>query len=219
MNDPRPTHPPRVKFDTLFTDPRHYRGDARLARTAIRRGWLNDAPQADRDALIERLHAAMIELGEPDAGTTRTGRRIMAQLGVIGAIVDASGASQTAALRIHRYFSVGTPTVASGILTGRPRERWHVSDRPNRIDANAVRRQAKAEGWDPRDLSTINVRPANAPAAAGERVILAVGSVPVGGWRVWLICPGCGQRRTHLYPTGAGVRCRRCARLGYGTAG
>lgn len=37
---PRPQAPGRSLFDTLWTDPRHYRGDTRLARTAVRRGWL-----------------------------------------------------------------------------------------------------------------------------------------------------------------------------------
>jgi len=51
----------RERFDTLFSDPRHERGDLRLMRTAIRRGWLDDAPQETRDALIERFGQAARE--------------------------------------------------------------------------------------------------------------------------------------------------------------
>jgi hypothetical protein len=42
-------------------------------RTAIRRGWLNDAPQADRDALVARFEQASAErrADDPDATNFR----------------------------------------------------------------------------------------------------------------------------------------------------
>lgn len=49
------------RFSTPFADPRHYRGDCRLLRTAVRRGWLDDAPQDVRDALVDRFNAATAE--------------------------------------------------------------------------------------------------------------------------------------------------------------
>ncbi len=36
--------PERVRFEGLFAEPRHYRGDLRLFRTAVRRGLLSDSP-------------------------------------------------------------------------------------------------------------------------------------------------------------------------------
>jgi hypothetical protein len=59
---PEPHQSSRPKFDTMFTDARHYRGDCRLLRTAVRHGWMDEAPQADRDALIARLFQSYDEL-------------------------------------------------------------------------------------------------------------------------------------------------------------
>lgn len=58
---PREDSPTRPKFDALFAEARHYRGDCRLVRTAIRRGWMKDVPQEDRDALIRRFTQAQSE--------------------------------------------------------------------------------------------------------------------------------------------------------------
>lgn len=55
----RGRHAPREPFDTLFTDRRHFRGDCRLMRTALRRGWLDNAPDAVRDALVARFEEAV----------------------------------------------------------------------------------------------------------------------------------------------------------------
>jgi hypothetical protein len=88
------------------------------------------------------------------------------------------------------------------------RERWHVSDFPERLDANAVRRHAKAEGIDLATLKAIEVRSAD---LAPERVDLSVEADRLCGWRLRLLCPACSSRMVHLYATRAGVRCRRCA--------
>lgn len=61
MSQSEHTGVPRPMFGTLFADPRHYRGDLRLMRMAIRRGWLNDVPQATRDALVARFEQARAE--------------------------------------------------------------------------------------------------------------------------------------------------------------
>lgn len=199
---------PRPKFDTLFADPRHYRGDCRLMRTAVRRGWLNDAPQADRDALVARFEQATQE--REAAGFVSEGQRIRTLFAEVRAAIDLELAGQRAEQgeRQIAYFGKRDPV-------GRPRERWHVSDYPKRIDAKELRRRAEADGTDLRTLRVIDVRPADEPGDPGERVALAVIADAKGGWQVWLICPCCEGRRQHLYPTRAGVRCRKCAGITY----
>jgi hypothetical protein len=208
MNTNDHAHAPRPKFDTLFADPRHYRGDLRPMRTAIRRGWLNDAPQADRDALVARFEQASDERRADDPDT----RNFRALLGECYAMIELDRANSAPIHRALRYAWAGELTDRN---TGRPRERWHVSDYPNRIDANELRRRAKADGTDLRTLHAIDVRPADKPDDPGERIALAVVADARYGWRVWLVCPRCKCRRAHLYPARAGVRCRKCAGIAY----
>lgn len=204
----------RPKFDTLFTDARHFRGDCRLVRRAVRAGWMDSCPQADRDALVARL----VKAGEDRRALAfaSEGQQVRALLAYAGAVVQLTGEDQRAALAWLRYCWAGERTAQT---TGRPRERWHVAERPDRIDANAVRRQAKAQGFDLKALRAILVQRAGDEGDAGERVALAVVAERRYGWRVWLVCPRCHSRRAHLYPTRTGVRCRACARIGYGPAG
>lgn len=207
MTDP---NGPRPKFDTLFADPRHYRGDCRLLRTAVRRGWLNDAPQADRDALVARFEQAARE--RDAAGFVSDGQQARALLGWARVGIEMVGTDQLQALRALRYCCAGE---RDGRTTGRPRERWHVSDYPHRIDANELRRRALADGTDLRTLDAIHLRWPDAPEDAGERVALAVAPDARYGVRVWLVCPRCKRRRVYLYLVRAGVRCRNCACIGY----
>ena len=62
-------HAPRTKFDTLFSEPRHYRADLRLLFTAIRHRWLNDASQAERETLAARFEQAIAERPADDPAT------------------------------------------------------------------------------------------------------------------------------------------------------
>jgi len=101
---------------------------------------------------------------------------------------------------------------------GRRRTRWRVSDFPNRIDAQTVRQQAKAEGVDLLALRWIDVRPADKPDGPGERVALEVVRDALCGPRVWLLCPRCCRRCRHLFPTVSGITCRQCAAIGYARA-
>jgi hypothetical protein len=197
----------RRKFDTLFADPRHYRGDCRLMRTAIRQGWLNNAPQPDRDALVARFEQATRERREADPDGQSV-RRLLAECRVV---LELERANQVPMLRTLRYTWAGALTGR----TGRPRERWHVSDYPNRIDANELRRRAKAEGLNLPTVHAIDLWPADAPEDARERVALAVALDARYRWRLWLVCPRCKCRRVHLYRTRANVRCRKCAGLNY----
>jgi hypothetical protein len=73
-------------------------------------------------------------------------------------MIELQRADQDPLLRALRHSWAGELTDRN---TGRPREHWHVSDYPNPIDANELR------------------------------------------------------RRAHLYPVRVGVRCRRCAGIGY----
>ncbi len=201
-------HTPRAKFDTLFLDPRHYRGDCRLMRTAIRRGWLDAAPQADRDALLARFEQA---IGERDAAGfvsyTQECRAILARARAMIAAVAVDQRDE----RREFYARIAGVEVWAG---GRPRERRHVGDYPTRLDAHDLRRRAIAEGIDLRTLKTVTVGGELDPAR-GERIGLAVAPDARYGWRVWLVCPGCESRRAHLFPIRGGFRCRICANIGH----
>ena len=204
----------RPKFDTLFADPRHYRADCRLMRAAIRRGWLDDAPQADRDALMMRFTEANRER-EATGFTSdmQQARVIHAQASVL---LECVGKPIRELTRALRYCWVGDPDNAAGQTTGRPRERWHVAEHPNRIDANTIRRRAIAAGTDLRELNAIIVERNGRSGVVRDRIALEVVEDVRYGWRVWLLCPRCGRRRLHLYPVRAGMRCRVCAGLRYG---
>lgn len=196
-------------FESLFADPRHYRGDCRLVRTAIRRGWLDDLPQADRVALVARFDAvtAKRHAADPD------GRNVRAMLAESLVVLELSKANASPIFRALRYAWDGATTDRT---TGRPRERWYVTDHPDRIDAHAIRRRARAEGIDARALHAIRVVLAGTPGEPGERVALVVTPDARVGWRLWLVCPRCGSRRVHLYPVRAGVLCRACAGIRHG---
>lgn len=94
--------------------------------------------------------------------------------------------------------------------------------RPRKRAAYRATRLAKAEaaGTDLQTLRevTVTCNRAEGPARA-ERIRLAVSPDPRWGWRVWLLCPQCGLRRAHLYPTTYGIMCRGCGELGYGRPG
>lgn len=52
---------------------------------------------------------------------------------------------------------------------------------------------------------------------AGFAITLEPALQPLGGYRWWLMCPGCGRRRTRLFESSAGLRCRTCEGLAYET--
>ena len=95
----KPLHSaPPPKFLALFADPRHYRADLRLLRMAIRRGWLADAPQADRDALVARFHHASAERQANDPH----GRNTRATLAECSALLTLARADLDAITRTRR---------------------------------------------------------------------------------------------------------------------
>jgi hypothetical protein len=177
-------------------------------RTSVGRGWLNDAPQEARDALVARFEQASAERQADDPDATNF-RALFAEC---RAAIELNRANLAPPILALRYAWAGALTDRA---TGRPRERWRVRDSPNRLDASEVRRRAKADGIDVGTLAAIDARPADRPDAPGERIALAVATDARDGWRVWLVCPRCKSRRLHLYPVRAGVRCRECARIAY----
>jgi len=179
-------------------------------RTAIRRGWLDDAPQAERDALAARFAQAMRDREATDYATD--GQRLRVLSAEIWAGLEMNRQALDARSRLLRYAWAGELTDRD---TGRPRERFHVADYSSRIDANELRRRALADGVDLRTLHAIDVRPADKPDGPGERIALAVVADTRYGVRLWLVCSRCKARRLHLYPGRAGVRCRRCAGIDY----
>src|SRR5690606_30100455 len=91
----------------------------------------------------------------------------------------------------RRELRVWWSELMGGPGTGRPRERWHVGDYPNRIGANDLRRRAIAEGLDLAALHSIIVRTTDEPNDPGERIALAMVADPRYRWRLWLVCPRC----------------------------
>lgn len=195
-----------------------------MVASAIRRGWLASVAQEDRDALSARFEHAMLARMAADPND-RNHRARHAEVAVVLAQLQ----SMCKAASVLQYAWAGEFT---GQTTGRPRTRWYVSDFPNRIDANELRRRMIAEGMDPSRAEAIEVRPADspdtpaapdAPAWTGERIALAVDTDARYAWRLWLVCPKCQCNRTHLYPVrgklppgGTRIVCRECAGITHG---
>lgn len=211
-DDPPPAHGPRVRFDSLFADPRHYRGDLRLFRTAIRRGWLDDAPDDVRAALVRRFEAAVDErrerCPEPEPGK-RPGKWVRPVMAECWAMIELERDNLAPVLLECRYWFRGG---WSGQTTGRPRSRARASDFRSVIDANAIRQRAKAAGIDLRTVEWVTAAtdPHDAPGAWSQRVAVVVAADRVYGLRLTLVCPRCGTRRGRLFPSGCGMRCRAC---------
>src|SRR5690349_19318463 len=115
MTTDKQAHAPRQRFDTLFIDPHHYRADCRMVRTAIRRGWLDNLPEADRKALVDRLTEST-EVREGAKSESQRDRGVIAQA---WALLEMTGQDQRDMLRVLRYCWADEWT---GRTTGRPRE-------------------------------------------------------------------------------------------------
>ncbi len=102
-----------------------------------------------------------------------------------------------------------------GGRSGRPRDRWHVSDYPQRLDARSIRRELLAEGGDPRKATCIEVTHGAGNNRRTDRARMVAIDCPIYGVRLWLVCPRCGSRRVHLYHVNAGIACRSCLRIIY----
>lgn len=102
--------PGRERFAGLFGDARHLRSDARLVRTALRRGWVSPD---DAAALLERLARAMNDLRADDYATPSAAARakLAAAAALFGVLRDALDAET----RATRYMP--------GQTRGRPRTR------------------------------------------------------------------------------------------------
>lgn len=99
---------------------------------------------------------------------------------------------------------------------GRPRECWHVHEYGgNRLDANALRREALARGDNLAGLVAVELTHGEGGVYRTVRIAVVVDRDTVYGWRVWLLCPCCGSRRLHLYHVRRGVGCRACLRIRY----
>ncbi|MCC6427500.1 MAG: hypothetical protein IT435_11840 [Phycisphaerales bacterium] len=179
-------------------------------RTAVRRGWLNEAQQEDRDALVRRFEEA---IGEREAaGYDSPGQFARAAIAQAWTAIELERASQPGFLEALDRALGGPPAAPR---PGRPRRRGRVREF-SRIDANEIRRRVKADGLDLTALRSIDVLTADKPGNAGERIALAVVPDPrYSGGRVWLVCPGCRRRRRHLYTSALGTRCRDCLSLCY----
>jgi len=202
MEPTESTPPARTRFDSLLSDPRHYRGDLRMVRAALRANRLESLTDDERAALVDRVFNTDLDALAGPCGHTLTSVRALLTRARLG--IDMTRRNQLAHWQPLGY-----------MLPGRPRRHRLTLNKAGRIDANELRRRAKADGTDLRTLHAIDVRPADKPDDAGERIALAVVADARYGWRVWLVCPRCKCRRAHLYPVRAGVRCRKCAGIAY----
>lgn len=107
------------------------------------------------------------------------------------------------------------PYLFAGQRTGRPRERWYVGDYPQRIEANALRRDLLARGVDLASVRLVTFRHGDGEGARTDSAALRPALCPVYGVQLWLLCPRCGSRRAHLYHVRSGLACRRCLGIGY----
>lgn len=189
----------RARFDTLFLDPRHYRGDCRLVRTAVRRGWLNGEPRAVRDALVERFERAAGEREPADPNTLNL-RALFAEIGVAMAM------QRDNLDRVRR---------ALGVSRGRPRTRSRRADLGRPLDANAMRRELLAAGADGPGFAFVTVEHGAGDDRRVESVSLTGAQSRTYGFRCWYTCPRCGARRRFLYIVKAGIGCRGCLRIRY----
>lgn len=105
-------------------------------------------------------------------------------------------------------------------LTGRPRERFYVSDMSrSEIDANALRRDAIAAGRSVACPNDLHVQWRDRDGDWWDATIsIEVTLHRIYGGRWWLRCPRCGARRVKLYFNGRGPGCRGCMRLRYRAA-
>lgn len=195
----------RPRFDELFANPRHYRGDCKLLRTAIRRGWLDDLAPDARDALFARLLKATSE--RDSCEYLSDDQRARGGLAMARAIIDAEQRALAEAKHFTR-FAWPSPTHP----TGRPRDRYQVSEHKHRIEASVLRRQYVRSGGNPDEVTAID-------ATIGEHLVrlrVTRPSTAAGFSARWLlVCPSCGVARSHLYSTKGGIGCRGCLVLRY----
>lgn len=208
MDDPRPPQTPRAKFDTLLADQRHFRGDLKLMRRAIRAGWLID--KADRDALVDRFEqAATPELKDPT--TTKNPLNFRRTFGIANVMIEMTRQNQRG-LDYLQWWGY------SDQATGRPRLGRRASDLGRPLDTAMVRRHLASQGIT--DLSVMHwVNVCAGPTEADTVPVRTRGRrLPRGGWALWLLCPRCGHQRLRLYVDGHRIACRGCLGLGYARA-
>lgn len=201
----------------LFTDPRrHFRGDARALRAAIRKGWLHNATQAHRDDLSQRWWAAYDQVRQPrdDISDGLSSRMALASAWTF---LEMSKSN----LR-DRVYALGEEL--TGQRRGRPRLHARVQDYArHRLSAGdlgrayrgripcalAMHRRTDTYGW-----IEIPIRDGRTVAVAFKAITIRRGE-PGRGERWVAYCPLCGDPRVHLYRFADAVACRCCARLTY----
>lgn len=192
-----------TRLGELFTDPSHFRGDCRLLRTAIRRGWVDQLTDDERGDIVRRFNIARDDRdADPNLSDNARLRGLVASIAWMLAI----DRRDTDDARRERQATWPHPRP----LNGRPRERWHVGDYGRRIDATALRRQHVKAGGDPSDVTALDV------IAEEYRVrvnVTLANAAPGFAPRWMLTCPRCGRPRQHLYATVGGLGCRGCLNI------
>jgi len=198
-DDPSPPsrHPNRRPFDTLFADPRRFRGDLRLARTAIRR---NTVPPENRGPLIDKLMALLDVREEYERlyGPCKAGRLM---LGAARALLDAAQHNLRLDWELDRllrgYGKRGPIPRRAGVREG------------CRLDVRAL----QIGDTGPSPVATGFVRSTFADGTQETATIVRLPGVREQRWAY--LCPRCRRRCRYLFARMSGLACRRCARRTY----
>lgn len=204
------TEPPASAGDALFAGPRHFRGDARLLRTALRRGWLKDTPDERIGTLAGRLMAGYDER-QADGFTTADSESRhglgFAKTAIALEWLNARRCDEALDQLIRSMPMPARPP-------GRPRLRPRRSDDATRLDAAELVARARAEGRN-LDALIVAVRRADRSDEPATRIAIELVPMPRGARRAFFRCPRCLSRRAHLYPDANGVGCRTCGVVDY----
>ncbi|HMN95131.1 MAG TPA: hypothetical protein PKC43_02080 [Phycisphaerales bacterium] len=193
--------------DALFADTRHFRGDARLFRTALRRGWLQRTPGQRLASLAERMAETHAErTGRGFTTANAAGRHGLGFAMTIVAIEELNAKAAGETLDDLSPTPVRPP--------GRPRMRPRRADAGAILDAALIAAQARDEGRD-LDALVVVVRDADRPDDPGVKIAVELVPMPRGARRAFFRCPRCLIRRAHLFPDAKGVGCRTCGVVDY----
>lgn len=204
---------PRERFDALLTDPRHYRGDLTLLRTAVRRGWIKD--QADRDVACERFCASVYDDAPVRARERHYGPLTRCRVTIKSArtmidMVNANKATEYA----H------WPSMMACQINGRRRERWRVGDMPDLCVTRC--RLLILAAIDAGELHVSVTLPTEAGGTRQRAIGFRVIRTGRGGRRYLWHCPRCREARTKLYlgdlppQDDFDLSCRVCRKMKYG---
>jgi hypothetical protein len=211
----RPSHEPRLKFDNLLTDRRHYRGDLRLISTAVRKGWIKS--DEDRRALIERLSEMHLKDNAlldsfPDL------RRCLLHIRGARIVLEMDRQNQRRKWA-HGLYGEDCWMRPPGYtqIRGRYQLRPRAEDL-DRLDISVPRVRAHVREAQAAGRQSISVKYTDYEGRPQSQAVrVAIRYSPVVGPQPLFLCPDCDARRKSLFLAMRGYwACRVCLELTYG---